>query len=93
MPAEQRAWGDEERAPARARKEPARGGEKGSIDWSQARSSDLTAQDGELVTEDDDLQLLELARAEAERGQFQETPENEVAERQWHGQDPPRRCV
>jgi hypothetical protein len=45
------------------------------------------------VTEDDDLQLLELARAEAERGQFQETPKNEVAERQWHGRDPPRRCV
>jgi len=84
MPAEQRRGRDNERPPARSREKTAGSGEEDSIGGFQLRPCDLAPQDAELVAEDDDLQLLELARAEAECGQLQTMTKNEVDKRHEH---------
>jgi hypothetical protein len=48
-------------------------GKEDSIGRFQVSPPNLATQDSELVPEHDDLQLLELARAEAKRGQLQAT--------------------
>lgn len=49
------------------------------------QAANLATQDTELVAEHDDLQLLELARAEAKCGQLQHTSNNEVHKRDEQG--------
>jgi hypothetical protein len=78
MPAEQRCRRDNERAPACSWEKTAGSGKEDSIGRFQVSPPNLATQDTELVPEHDDLQLLELARAEAKRGQLQATTKNEV---------------
>jgi hypothetical protein len=80
MPAQQRRWRDKERPPACSREKAAGCGKEDSIGGFQLWPRNLATQDVELVLEHDDLQLLELARAEAKRGQLQAVTKNEVDE-------------
>jgi hypothetical protein len=61
--------------------QPASGGEKDAIGGPQLRTSDLTTQHRKLVAEHHDLQLLELARAKAQRSELQNASKYEIAER------------
>ncbi len=54
-----------------------------------ARPSELATQHRELVAEHDDLELLELIRAEAQRRELQQALEHEVAERPERRAAPP----
>ena len=56
------------------------GGQEDSIRGSQVGPSDLATEHRELMAKHDDLQVLELARAEAQRGQLQATTKHEVAQ-------------
>ena len=78
MPTEQRVRRDEDRAPALARQDPTRGGEKRPIGGTQRWASELATNDGELVAEHQDLKLLELARAAAEHDQLEQAPQTDV---------------
>src|SRR6266496_1769254 len=72
MPAKQRGRSDDKRAPACPRQQTARGGEEDSIGRAQLGPSELATQHRELVAEHDDLELLELIRTEAQRGELQQ---------------------
>jgi hypothetical protein len=65
MPAEERVGRDEERTPALAREEPARGGQERAVGGPQRGPRDLAPQDGELMTENDDLELLNSSERQA----------------------------
>src|SRR6266511_1033246 len=58
MPAPQGVWGDEEARPAVAWEDAADCGEQGAISGFQPGSWELASQDGELVAQDQDLQVL-----------------------------------
>src|SRR5262249_13011499 len=60
MPAEQRRGRDEERVPAGARGQPTGGSQQEPVDWCDCRSTHPPPQDCELVSQDQDLQLLEV---------------------------------
>jgi len=85
VPAQQRGGRDDERPPTCSRQKTAGSGKEDSISGFQLRPSNLATQDTELVAEHDDLQLLELARAEAKCGQLQHTSNNEVHKRDEQG--------
>jgi hypothetical protein len=81
MPAKQRRRSDDKRAPACSRQQTARGSEENPIRSAQLGPDELATQHRELVAEHNDLELLELLRAEAQRRELQKAPEHEVAER------------
>src|SRR6266540_5720667 len=60
----QRRRTDDERAPARSRQQTARGSEENPIGRAQRGPGELASQHRELVAEHNDLELLELIRAE-----------------------------
>ncbi len=76
---QQGVWTDEERWPSS--EEPARCGEKDALGILQARTNDLAAKNRELVSEHDDLELLELMRAEAQRRHRERTPKEQIHKR------------
>ena len=55
------------------------------------RPSNLTAKDREFVSEDNDLELLELARAQPQRRHRKRTPKQQVQQRRDHNQPPSAR--
>jgi hypothetical protein len=81
MPPEQRGWRDEERAPARSRQQPTCCRKKDAIGRRQPRSPRLPTEDGQLVPEHDDLELLEVVRAGTQRCELEHAAEQQVAER------------
>jgi hypothetical protein len=85
VPAQQRGGRDDERPPTCSRQKTAGSGKEDSISGFQLRPSNVATQDTELVAEHDDLQLLELTRAEAKCGQLQRTSNNEVHKRDEQG--------
>jgi len=85
VPAQQRRGRDDERAPTCSRQKTAGSGKEDSISGFQLRPPNLATQDTELVAEHDDLQPLELARAEAKCGQPQHTSNNELHKRDERG--------
>ena len=89
MPAKQRGWSNDKRAPACSRQETARGREEDSIGRAQLGPTELATQHRELVAEHDDLELLELNRAEAQRRELQQALDHEVAERPEQRAAPP----
>lgn len=81
MPPKQRRWRDEERSPARPRQQLTCGGKEDSIGRRQLRSTCLSAQYRELVSEHHDLKLLEILRAGTQRHELEHAAEHQVAER------------
>jgi hypothetical protein len=78
MPAQQRVRRDEERAPAPARDEPARGGQERSIGRPKRRARDLAPKDRKFVAKHDDLELLELLGAAGERDKLKQSLQSDV---------------
>jgi hypothetical protein len=78
VPAQDRARGDEERAPAPARNAPARSGEERPIGPPECRPRALAPEDRELVTKHDDLELLELLGAAGKRDKLMQSLQSDV---------------
>ena len=78
MPAHERVGRDEERTPALAREDPARGGQKRPVGGPKRGPRNLATQDGDLVTQDDDLELLELLGATGEHGELKQASQGDV---------------
>ena len=81
MPPQQRRWRDEEGSPARPRQQLTCRGKEDSIGRRQLRSTCLSAQYRELVSEHDELEFLEVLRAGTQRHELQHAAEHQVAER------------
>ena len=67
---------DEERTPAPAREEPARGGQEGSIGGSKGGAAKLPTKDRELMAKHHDLEFLEVPGPEAERDKLKQASQN-----------------
>jgi hypothetical protein len=78
MPAHQRVGRDEERTPARAREQPARGGQKRPVGEPKRGPRDLAPQYRELMTEQDDLELLEILGTAGERAELKQASQGDV---------------
>ena len=78
MPAHERVGRDEERTPALAREQPARGGQERPVGGPKRGPRNLAPQDGELMTENDDLELLELLGAAGERDELKQASHGDV---------------
>jgi hypothetical protein len=75
MPADERVGRDEERAPALAREQPARGGRERPVGGPKRGPRNLAPQDRELMTENDDLKLLGAA---GERNELKQASHGDV---------------
>jgi hypothetical protein len=75
------AESDQKRPPARSRQQPACGSQEDSIGRRQLRTTCLPAKHRQLMPKQDDLQLLELARASTEQNESEHAPERQIAER------------
>jgi len=85
VPAEQGFGLNEEPATTPTVEESSQPGEHGAIWGSQSRSDDLTAKDGNLVAEHDDLDGQIVAVAPTEAHQLEDPGEGEVEEREGRG--------
>src|SRR3954471_7438811 len=65
MPADERVGRNEERTPALAREQPARGGQERAVGGPKRRLRDVAPQDGELTPEHDDLSSLNSSERQA----------------------------
>ena len=67
------------------RQKPAQPSEHCSIRWLQGRTRRLSAQDGDLVAEHDDLDGQVVAVAPSKEHQLEDSDKSEVEKRQGHG--------
>jgi hypothetical protein len=74
MPAQQGVRADEERRSARLAEESVGRSEEDAVVFVQPRPGDLTAKNRELVSQHDNLELLELARAQPQGRHRKRTP-------------------
>jgi hypothetical protein len=74
MPAEQCVRADEERRSARSAKQAAGRSKEDAVTLIQPRPRDLAAKNRELVSQHDNLKLLELVRAQPQRRHRKRTP-------------------
>jgi len=81
MPAKQRVRTNEERGPARPAQQPAGCSQEHPVSLVQPRTSDPAAENGEFVAWHNDLELLELARAQSQRRNRQHTSKQQVQQR------------
>jgi hypothetical protein len=84
VPRQQRSRGHEEQTPAPTREQPARRRQERAVRGPQCRAGNLSAQDRDLVAQDDDLQLLELRRAKTQQHERHQTPQQHVQQRRQH---------
>jgi hypothetical protein len=63
---------------ARAREQPARGGQERAVGGPKRGPRDPAPQDRELVTENDNLELLELLGAAGERDELKQASQGDV---------------
>jgi len=80
MPAHERVGRDKERTPALAREQPARGGQERPVGGPKRGPSHLAPQYRELMTENDDLELLELLGAAGERNELKHASQGNVGQ-------------
>ena len=78
MPTQQRLGLDKEPSSASSRQKPAQSSEYCSIRWLQGRTHHLSAQDGDLVAEHDDLDCQLLLASTGEADQLEETDEGHI---------------
>jgi hypothetical protein len=84
MPAKQCPWRDQERSPAVPGEEPTRGCEEDPVDRRQRGTLTLSTENGEFVPEDDNFQLFEVVRPNAQSNELEKPIEDYVAERDKH---------
>jgi hypothetical protein len=77
MPTQQRVQADEERAALSAKQLTGRS-KKDAATLIQPRTRDLAAKNREFVAEHHELELLEFARAQTQRGHRKRTPKQQV---------------
>jgi hypothetical protein len=78
MPAHEGVGCDDGRTPALAREQAARGGQERAVGGPKRGPRDLAPQDRELMTEHDDLELLEVLGAEGERDELKQASQGDV---------------
>jgi hypothetical protein len=84
MPATQCRWRDHERSPAIPREEPTRRREEEPVDRRQRGTPTLSTKNGEFVPKDDNFQLFEVVRPNAQGSELEKPTEDQVAERDKH---------
>jgi hypothetical protein len=89
MPAEQRPWRHQEEAPLWPRQVNRCGGQQCSISHPERRSRDLPAEDGQLVSKHEELDVFHIQAASATNERAQQRPDGEVEEGEGHAADPP----
>jgi hypothetical protein len=95
MPAKDRLGRDEERRPPSGRHERRQGGDERPVREEEARTANLTAEDGELLAEQEDLGLLVDRVHSADPDEFTHATDQaeEEAERQGAGASSGRSCL
>jgi hypothetical protein len=88
VPCQQCSRGHEESAPTGSGEQPARRGQESPVRRSQRGARHLPAQNGQLVAEHNNLELLEVLRAKAKQHERHHSPKHHVQERHRH-QAPP----
>jgi hypothetical protein len=83
VPTQQGRWRYEEDAPGRARQQPRQRGQQDSIPVAQVGPVYLTAQDGNLVTERQDLDLLSAIITPEQDQEPEHAADDEVQHRPW----------
>src|ERR1700730_3540503 len=84
MPGQQRRRCDEEGPPACAREEPAGCREKDPVGRCHPRTVRSSSEDGELMPQHDDFELLEIGRANAQGDELKHPAQHLVTEREEH---------
>jgi hypothetical protein len=79
VPSQQRRGRNQERVPTKAR-EQATGSQEEPVDVRDRGPADPTAQDREFVSQDQDLEILEVIRPSVQGQQLQDMPKRDVAE-------------
>jgi hypothetical protein len=88
MPAQQGRRCDEEGSPLRARQQSTRRGQEHAVNGRGRRSALRTPKNGEFVPKNNDFEVLELTRPRAKRHEFEQPPQQHVAERHEHANPP-----
>jgi hypothetical protein len=83
MPPEQRPWRDDEGTPTAFRQEPA-GRRKEEPVGPPHRRPRNAPKDADLVTQHDEFQFLEFVRLATQDNELQNSPKDQVAEREKH---------
>ena len=89
VPAKQRAWRDEPQRVQRPRQVTRSGSEERAISRLERGPGNLPAQDIELVTEDHQLEVLQVRAAWAADEQAEQSPNSEIGEGEEHAADTP----
>ena len=85
VPTEQRRWRDQESSPAVPREQPAERSQKGAVNGPVPDAAvDLALQDPDVVTEDDQLDVLVSVAASRRHDEGQNPAQPEVQEREGH---------
>jgi hypothetical protein len=84
MPSQQGLWLDKEASSAGSREKPAQSGKNRSIRGPQGRTRHLSAQDGDLVAEHDDLDGQVLLLTTRETDELKNADEGNVEEGECH---------
>jgi hypothetical protein len=84
MPAKQRCRCGDEGPPACARQEPASRRQEQPVGPCHRRTAGSSSEDGEFVPNHDDFQLLELVRPETQGSKLQNSPKQQVTDREEH---------
>jgi len=89
MPAQKRPWSHQKHNPGRARQVAGCGCQQRPISSAEPRPRDLPTQDLELVTQHQQLDVFHVQAAAATNKRTEQSPHNEVEEREDHAADPP----
>jgi len=87
MPTQQRFRANKERPPARFPQDPAGRSKEDTVGVLETRTSDLAAKNRKLVSEHDDLELLEFTRPQTQRHHREPTPKQQIDQRHKQEQD------
>jgi hypothetical protein len=87
MPTKQCVRADEERLLARSPQKSTGRSEEDTIGVLQTRAGDLSAKNRKLMSEHDDLELLEITRTQTQRGHREDAPKQQIRQRHEQGQD------
>jgi hypothetical protein len=90
MPAQQRARGDQTRAAQGAWQVAGRRREQGTISGAKLRPRHLATQNVQLVTQDQQLEVLDIQTTATANEHSHQRPERDVEEREGHIADPAR---
>jgi hypothetical protein len=90
MPAQQRARGDQTRAAQGAWQVAGRRREQGTISGAKLRPRDFATQNVQFVTQDQELEVLDIQTTATANEHSEQRPERDVEEREGHIADPPQ---